>query len=257
MEAKALLDNLFHEWKERTLIVGRGSSKTESKVFCNDFYSDGIVNEDAWNTSTIKILYILKEVHDCASDTSECDFLTSDDILRGYQESSNMWRKIAYLANGILNAATSDKTPVTLLDMKEESYYTEAINRIAIMNLKKCAGGATVGSVKSKEKGTYVAHAKAFADLIAKEIEIISPNIIVCCNTFDECAKYIFTPKSANPNSGYYFLEIPSNERFAISSLNNGCLVFNNYHPSAWEWTVKKEMYFDPIVERSAKLFEK
>lgn len=253
MGTKALLDNLFLEWKERTLTVGSGASKTESKVFFNDFYSDGIVNEDAWNTSTIKILYILKEVHDCAADTSECDFLTSDDILFGYQESSNMWRKIAYLATGILNAATSTETPMTLLDMKEERYYTEAINRIAILNLKKCAGGGTVDSAKSKEKGTYVTHAKAFADLIAKEIEIISPNIIVCCNTFDECAKYIFTPKSAN--SGYCFLETPSNERFDISSLTNGCLVFNNYHPSAWEWTVKKEKYFDPIVERSAELF--
>ena len=228
---------LFDEWKN------------SNTIFENDFYKDGIVNETVWNNSTIKILYILKEVHE-TEEPSVCDFLKSDDILKGYEQKSDMWRKVAYLSYGILNSSELD-----LEIMKNKEIYCDTINSISILNLKKCAGGGTESSEKSKSKGTYTKHARDYAEFIKRQIFGINPNVIICCNTFEACKRYIFNPDHKCENNGYTFKQEVNDDRFSINVLKNDCIVFNNYHPTAWNWLAKKSSFYDPIVKYCKERF--
>lgn len=214
------LENLFEEW-----------IKSDS-IFENDFFKDGIVCPEEWEKTQIKILFVLKEVHNKGS-RGIYNFLESDDIQNGYKEKSTMWRKVISLAYGILNYKTVCFEDIDQKMVKDnEKLYTDIVKKIAIMNIKKSGGGSTVDSLYTKQ-------AKKFGDKIKKEIEIISPDIIVCCNTFYELKKYVFDDEWQDL----------TDERFKIQRSKNCVLIFNNYHPVAWGWKCTKQQYLLPIIE--------
>ena len=71
--------------------------------------------------------------------------------------------------------------------------YIAIIDRIAVINIKKVGGGTMVSSELSKATGYYTEHVEPFQDLLIRQINLISPTVIVCLgkesgNWVSECA---------------------------------------------------------------------
>lgn len=230
-----LIEELFTEWKK-------------DEIFHSNFYADGIVNENIWfeNDKHPKILYILKEVHETGKNR-ECNFVKDADmdVQNGYNKGLFMWRKIAAHTRCILDKDYTFNAD----EMKDSDAYLKAVNQIAIINLKKASGGSDTNSVKSTESLNYQWHTENYNEFIQRQISIISPTIIICCGTFKDCKKHIFTTNENLADYDFYFEETTKEyKRFNVFELNNGCLVFDNDHPSRWLRNIKEDKFVAPLI---------
>ena len=230
-----LIEKLFTDWKK-------------DEIFLSNFYADGIVNETIWfeNDKFPKILYILKEVHETGKNR-ECNFVkdTDMDVQNGYDKGLFMWRKIAAHARCILEKDYKFNAD----EMTNSGTYLKAVNQIAIINLKKASGGNDANSQKSMESMSYQWHTEKYSEFIQRQIAIISPSIIICCGTFEDCKKHIFMTNDNLADYDFYFEESPkAYERFNVFELNNGCLVFDNDHPSRWLRNIKEDKFVAPLI---------
>jgi hypothetical protein len=154
MKIKEMEDNLFKEW---------------SKDY-NAFITDGIVDENQWLSSKIKILFILKEANDTHGD--------SWDLRRYIAEKarSQTWDNIARWTYGIRNLGIDVpwQNVISLSKGERES----CLRSIGAMNLKKIPGGHTAnnGSIR-----TFANKNKLF---LQKQFDLYrESDLIICCGS--------------------------------------------------------------------------
>ena len=155
------LRQLFEEWK------------TTCQSTLNDFYQDGIINENFYESCPpgLKILLIAKEPNASNHDqTGDRSFVTEWDNKKADYPFA---RRIAEWTYGILH----DFPPFDELP-KDDIF--EYLRKISFMNVKKSGGK---GFAARKEIYDLVHVQKHF---ISKEIEIIDPDIIILALSFDE-----------------------------------------------------------------------
>jgi len=148
MSKNADLDVLFKEWQEAMGVEGKR------------FVRDGIIHESTFETQSPKILFLGKDPHD-KSVEADWDF-------REEWPKDPKWkhaRQIKRWAYGILNGfpdweVAANPPENTLL-------------KVACMNVKKTGGGS------SSTYEDVVHHANTFGDHIRRQVEIISPDIII------------------------------------------------------------------------------
>lgn len=194
------------------------------------FFRDGVTNPEVWFTegNNFRPLFILKEVSIGKESAEELtcyleewgnpkyfEFAENpfDDIKNGQ---FSQWRRIARLAKGLEKVYHESVIPEYYcfdLDYKKgnikydgdiEGYkkykpltankeYIDIINKIAILEIKKVGGGKTVGLEISKATKYYSEHIEPFADLLAKQIELIDPTVIICLGRENEaCISKLF-----------------------------------------------------------------
>ena len=146
------LDKLFARWQDS---YGDLSSR---------FAKDGIIWEEKWNQEPRKVLFLMKETNDYAGDLRQ--------LVREHP-----WRVPGYWAYG-LQHLTIVHTPL-FIDAKKTENWQNACWSSAIVNLKKLAGGHTPDPTQMLES------TKRDLALINEELDIIQPDIVVCCGTFD------------------------------------------------------------------------
>ena len=165
----AELEKLFDEWRKRHI----SEDYSNDKISKNNFIPDGIIDEASYMQSPKKILFIAKEAA-CLDNTEET---TAEENFEAAQKDGFWCRRVvlegeggtrfssglALLANAILNE--NFETPE-----KDIS----ALRYVAFMNINK-RGGFT------ECETDLDAYVEKYEDLIDREIEIISPDIIVCC----------------------------------------------------------------------------
>ncbi|MEY2343500.1 hypothetical protein I3679_000965 [Proteus mirabilis] len=61
-----------------------------------------------------------------------------------------------------------------------------AVKNIAYINIRK-----TSGSARTDQK-SFDAHAKEFAPFVRRQIELINPDIVVLCGTYNQVKRYVF-----------------------------------------------------------------
>jgi hypothetical protein len=152
------LNGLFDEWREHY---------RKYSIDSNAFSSDGIFDEEQYDQAPKRLLFILRETN---------SFPNGD--LRILFKDGPKWNTFIQLsqwAAGIINNFPPFESLVTSTDE-----ITKALRSIAVMNIKKFSGGAFTDF--------NLLHAFAFLDrdFIRREIDIISPQFIICCNTFIE-----------------------------------------------------------------------
>lgn len=166
----AELEKLFDEWRKRHI----SEDYSNDKISKNNFIPDGIIDEASYMQSPKKILFIAKEAA-CLDKTEKT---TAEENFEAAQKDGFWCRRVvlegeggtrfssglALLANAILNE--NFETPE-----KDIS----ALRYVAFMNINK-RGGFTECDPKLLSD-----YAQNYKDLIDREIEIISPDIIVCC----------------------------------------------------------------------------
>jgi hypothetical protein len=152
-----LEEALFAKWAERR----PGMAK------------DGVVDENEYINCKIKVLYILKEVN---------DWKNGD--LREFTKAGARWRtwnNITRWQYAIEKYYNTGK--VEFKDKINQNDRKEILKTIAVLNLKKCSGGA------SSNMGQIWHHANEDKDLLKEQIELYNPNIIICCGTGDIVSK--------------------------------------------------------------------
>lgn len=134
----------------------------------NCFISDGAVNADAYQKSNPKIVFFLKEAYSKNNDEnwSLTDWLNGGAMTK-------MWSTVSEWTYGIRNTTSSTIPQKPRLTRGEK---IDLLKTIAIVNVKKSNGKST---------STYadlLNFVKSDLLYLKKELEILSPDIIVCGN---------------------------------------------------------------------------
>ncbi len=125
---------LLELWRAKEPVTKNYMEKKQQKTVSinhkNVFISDGIVNEEVWNSQNgKKILYVLKEAYGEIGDLTEW-------LLR-VKPTSSIWKRVIEWTYGIQNTNT-DHIAKYSPDIYE--HHTELFNNIAVVNLKKSGG---------------------------------------------------------------------------------------------------------------------
>lgn len=171
------------------------------------FLPDGIINEESFAKSSPKILFIAKEAywygeHDDAKEAAknaENVMFWHRRVAYGEVPETIFSKRLAMLANAIFND-----------DFKNINKNHTALRSVAVINLNK--RGGFVGCVWK----TLEEYVKRYAEFITKEIELISPQLIVCCG---DGVRWLL---------GNYI------------QLDKQIKVISLYHPSYWSITDEK-----------------
>lgn len=183
------LEGLFSIWKSKDPEYGADHKNLV-------FISDGIVDPATWNSGTKKkILFVLKEAYDCdKTGFSLSEWLHTHPRRR-------IWNRIARITRGLQNTIIS-----TIARYKSElsdEEYADALDQIAVMNLKKRDG--KTGS----DYNDIVRCAKYDREELKKEFELINADIVVCGYTFEILHQVVFGNEELDEkcDNWYYWLD--------------------------------------------------
>lgn len=236
-----LLDDLFSEW-EKTY------SKEDQEKFCRDglmLKEDNSIDVDKeWEKSTRKIMFLLKDCPDgWGYDTRDsmqkmigekCNQQNANAIIN---LKINFYRNLAKIFYGLMECGPTNLINDRYVESKLDSV-KKMWNEIpfAFVESKKIAGGKSV-SEKSLRNALY-----RDEKLFKEEFDILSPNIIVCCDGSGTNAIFEFVTNSyfkSKPEKfgGQYILEdgsiVPNFKTRLWYYSENNVIVIDSYHPSA------------------------
>ena len=180
-------DALFSEWAKKEKHAGRL------------FNRDGIVNEEEWNASDKKILFLLKEAYHKTEMPGDTYDLSED--LNSNGPWSNIWYRVADWTRAIMQTEENRIPSYKKLSHDDANNY---LRKIAVVNIKKSGGTST--SRYDNLKG----YAQDDAEELLTEIELINPDIIVCCYSFDYLNIVLSIAneqidKAGHPNDNYHY----------------------------------------------------
>lgn len=197
------------------------------------FTKDGILNYAVWEKTTPKIMFLLKETADDFVKIADGDI----DIRTG--KGSHFWWNISYwkyVVNQLYSGNMSiEFFPTTKLP---EAYNGYILNDIAYVNIKK--------ECENKPKSSdfeIIKYAKEDKDLLTEQIDLISPNIILCSKVTFSAYKTLY---------------------HELDKLNDNCfkhgnrLIINYYHPSYFQIKGGRETHFNNLKKiLSDNVFDK
>ncbi|RLA79556.1 MAG: hypothetical protein DRG78_12750 [Epsilonproteobacteria bacterium] len=146
----------------------------------NHFNRDGIISKQHWDNTDIKVLFVLKETN-----KAKQNIITA--ISNALVNSSSGWwkgkvlRRIGRLAYGLINY-TGD---IPSFEEAKKHGKSATLN-IAYINMRKTSGGA-----RTNEK-SFNKHVEEYAPYIKKQIELISPDIVVLGGTYKQLKKFVY-----------------------------------------------------------------
>jgi hypothetical protein len=162
---KVQLLELFIQWK------------SESPDYLEQFITDGIVDEEEYNSAIPKVLFIAKEPNDQTKDS--WDYF---ELLLDYDNFKYPFLyRLAEWAYGILN----DFPEFEQLWADDKNLH-KVFRNIAFMNVKKSGGLGYAFSITIED------HIRNNQKFLINEIEIIDPNIIVTCLSLENAVNLLF-----------------------------------------------------------------
>lgn len=181
------LDKLFAEWEKKENKDGSAVFKPKGEL--GQFIRDGIVCEKTYETSSIKVLFVLRDPHDANPEffypRGICDEVMQSD------NSGMTWNRIAEWARALVMGKSDF---CWARELKKECHNNDEkdglrkyFKQIAIMNLKKA-------SEKNYANGKEIElFAKRDCDEIIKEIKFCAPDLIIACGTMNVLKKCVVT----------------------------------------------------------------
>lgn len=223
---KIQLSSFYGTFNSRPILKQQNKLFDEWKKDRSQFVSDGIVDEESYLSSKIKILYLLKEVNG-GNNWDLCEFIRNG-------ARSQTWNNISRWTKGILNLDSD--IPWNELETITQDDRKELLKPICVVNVKKSSGGNT-----SKRNELYQA---AYEDrkYIMKQIYIYDPDIIICCGTSDI---YFYTIWQYEPDwkctkRGIWYVE------------QNNKIVVSYSHPEA---RVKDSLLYYGLIDAIKEIY--
>ncbi|WP_328190265.1 hypothetical protein [Marinobacter sp. OP 3.4] len=200
------LDELMDAWEEE-FPEGR------------HFNHDGVISKDNWDSSRKKVLFVLKE-------TNKANQNVVAAINRAIEVKKSGWwrgkvlRRVGRWAYGLQNY---DGVVPSLKDAKLNE--RSAVKSIAYINIRKTAGKARTN------RKTFDAHASEYAYFVRRQVELIKPDIVVLCGTYNQVKRYVF-PEIKKVSERVH--------------LNEGVVFINAFHPAARR---KSSMLYHQVLD--------
>ncbi|XWN38179.1 MAG: hypothetical protein ROO71_04425 [Balneola sp.] len=201
-------DALFDEWSEKY----------------PSFVRDGVISENAYENSKLKILLILKEVNDKGGGGWDLRNYVSE------KPRGMTWNMVSYWVKGILDLEKSFDWKC--LKETKKSDRAEYLQSIAVMNLKKTPGG---GSSDEKEIREFTQDDREY---LSKQFNLYNSDIVICCGT-GKFVKEIIEVDWKKTTRGIKYGEFENNK-----------YIYSFYHPQArYPNHFKYYMLIDAIKE--------
>lgn len=237
------LETLFKEWKDRL-----GTHFTKDGVM----YRNGKTNEQVeqeWFASPIRVAFLLKDQNQGKYGTWDEDIsLWLKDVDWGDANARDKWnasaktnrniknrflKNIAYILWGL---AKTDSNVVRCFSetKKRHNEVKDFFNSqpFALIECKKDPGGSNL------DTKILCHHLDTYGDLLKKELDILHPNIIVCCGGSSEIFKFItksyYKEKEPIPFGGEYVLEDGTDLGFKTQLYyypDDNVIVIDSFHP--------------------------
>lgn len=162
------LDVLFKEWEAASIANGDDVISKDGLMKMKDVD----VNE-MWDKSPVRVMFLLKDQPNGGGDDIR-NWLTLPDsnrfARRNREVHGTFLKRLAFLLYGFVYGSTEFWTI-----KKEDVIKCFLETPFALVETKKQSGGT---SVSNRVMNIYI---NRYRDFLLKEIEILSPNIIVCC----------------------------------------------------------------------------
>lgn len=188
------LNKLFDEWEQKVA------------EYKGKFVRDGIINEQLYQNAIPKVLFIAKEPNNPEQTAGDFREWWKDEIYYTFSY------RLAEWSYGLLNNFPQFDD----IWKHEGSSAQKAIQNIAFMNIKKNGGTG------NSEYNRIMDHLKGNFDLLHRQINIISPDIIITGTSWNKLRDALF-PNIKWQLSGYGIF---------IGRYNNA-KVIDFYHPSS------------------------
>lgn len=154
------LEHLFKEWEQH------------NKEYKKSYVKDGIIDEETWDKTTPKILFVTKE-------PNHGNHPQATDLRQVWREGEHNYMFAWRIAEWSFGIYHEFKKPFSELYKNHSSYLTY-LQKIAVINIKKDAGGSSVAA------STITTTFKNDKEFIWKQINIINPDIIINCQSFND-----------------------------------------------------------------------
>lgn len=214
------LDELFRKWKKEFEfahffhdgLMYRGEIKTENPYWRNSGNED-----ELWEEAPKRVMFLMKDVN------AGGDGLDIDNDIRGRifrNASSRTYQNMVYWLYGLLKTMESGQVPnFTFSDSEAKHFFDDT--PVAYVNCKKEAG---TSSVSNSTLNYYIERDKKF---IIEEIEILNPDIIVCCAWAESSGNPIFEFVGEN-----VYQDIEQVNSWMYYSKEKKKLIIDSYHPA-------------------------
>ena len=171
------LEKLFDKWAEKH---AKKISAAEPYGVAHEppygkFVRDGIVNPDKWAIQEPKICFIMPEAGGYA-DVEK--YPEGHDLALEWNKKGVFTKLMFKFAVWVQAVYDSFFDPVSYVKKSIQDQQNDLIRAIAIVNIKKSDGQ------KIPDHKTVKNFAREDATELRKEIELINPDVILCCDTF-------------------------------------------------------------------------
>ena len=251
------LNELFEEWKASCSESDRAADR-----FCEDGLTLKYKDEEScndingeWERAARRIMFIVKDCPDgWGYDTRRLlvGYPDNEASRKGADKTRNLkggfFKNIAVMLYGLYNMTEENKGDELNDGAGDIGRLKTLFNEVpfAYVEAKKLAGGKTC------DDAVLTQTLEKDGRLLAREIDILRPNIIVCCDTngiiFDSVVRNYF--KGIVPDDAhrwvYKYGERPYDfECKLYYYADEGVLLFNSYHPTSQgkeAWTVRERV---------------
>lgn len=161
-----------------------------------NFYPDGVVDEEAYLQSQLKLLFVLKEVNDPSGEEWDLREFIRD------ADRPESWNQLTRWVDGIRRLP--EDIPWNKIVEVDQEKRRNTLRSIAVVNLKKSAGGHTTDSASLEKR------AARDQILLRKQFLLYEPDLIICCGTSDLAHKFCLIceqPKWHSTSRGISFHE--------------------------------------------------
>ncbi len=233
IESCTTLDDLFAVWKAKAAVqhryVSRGkTSFIETDFAQNGFISDGIINNNVWNGGQYpKILFVMKNLK---TDEESVDIDIRPEMRKGNE--SSLWTKRGWdglytIAKWAIGICLTDKERIEPFFWKAPN--TDWWNNIAIMLIKKENGNNDIINPDIIDL-----YADSDNVELKREIEIIDPDIVVCCSTYRTLMTFVYGFDPESTSNPIYSSETMENNWCNLIPINGRDRLFINYVEPGW-----------------------
>lgn len=143
----------------------------------SSFIKGGVVDPSWYNDSKYKVLYLLKEANTEDSFWSQVDLLTA--IINKERTFYEIFKTISLLNLVFFQGLNNYATNLNFGRHPLDTNFLDSLSSIAITNIKKEKGG------RNSDWNDIFAYATRDKEYIEEEIELMNPDIVVCCGTFE------------------------------------------------------------------------
>jgi len=197
MEQTTLINEHFFKWRK------------EAAIPEDHFHEDGIISEEEWIASTVKLCFLMKEPNNPPKDGIQKKF----DFREWWIE------EVKYRFSRVLSLwAAGVQSGFPVYESLHPQIKHAALRSSALVNVKKTGGK---GSTALHELLPYVQRDK---ELILEELRIIDPEVIIMGLSNPPVIRHVLFPDVKWKSSGYDIL---------IGNWE-GCTLIDFYHPSSY-----------------------